>query len=120
MGAQRTSMKDVLAAINAQNETLTALVSAIAGTQTQASTPVSAPAPAQVAQAETREIDVPQSYFDTMDRKIQKLVKDDGQERVLYARQNQRGETKLAYCLKARYDAGLKDKGFLGVVHIYG
>ncbi len=51
---------------------------------------------------------------------VQKLVKDDGQERVLYARQNQRGETKLAYCLKARYDAGLKDKGFLGVVHIYG
>lgn len=118
MGAQRTSMKDVLAAINAQNETLTALVSAIAGTQAQASTPVITPTPK--AQAETREIDVPQSYFDTMDRKVSKLVSDDGQERVLYARQNQRGETKLAYCLKARYDAGLKDKGFLGVVHIYG
>lgn len=116
MGTQRTSMKDVLEAINAQNETLSALVSAIAGTQAQASTPVSAPAPAQ---ADAHEIDVPQSYFETVDNKIKRLISEDAQPRVMYARKNQRGETKLAYALKARYDAGLKDNGFIGVVKTY-
>jgi hypothetical protein len=38
-----------------------------------------------------------------------------GCEVVLYARKNQRGETKLAYALRERFDT-LTDKGLIGPV----
>lgn len=123
MGTQRTSMKDVLAAINAQNETLAALVSAIAGPVTQAAhTPapevqvqVAAPAPTAQTQDTPR---YEKGYMAHMKVKVAELVANDGQPRVLYGRVNKHGEDKLAYCLKERF-SNLKDRGFRGAIEVF-
>lgn len=123
MGSTRTSMKDVLNAIEAQNATLTALVAALAP---KAQEPVqitpepvieTVPVTEPVAQA-PEQPRFEQRYLNHMDSKVSKLVKADGQARVLYARRNLAGEFKLAYCLKDRW-AGLKDNGKLGAIKIY-
>ena len=120
MGAQRTSMKDVLAAIEAQNATLNALVSAIAG-QAQAPTPTVVTEPAPVVKAEpAQEADnykVPAAYMERMESKVEDAVATDGLPRVIYLRRNLKGETKIAYCLKSRWPT-LRDNGLLGAVKV--
>ena len=116
MGTQRTSMKDVLEAINAQNDTLTALVSAIAG-----NAPAQAQEPTPVTETAAPVSELPQvdsKYMAHMDAKVAKLTATDGQARVMYLRRNGHGEVKIAYCLKDRW-ANLKDNGKLGAVKVY-
>lgn len=121
MGTQRTSMKDVKLAIEAQTDAINALVGALAG-QAQApvaagiidTTPVTDPTPAPVADTPRFEA----GYMAHMKAKVSELVKGDGQARVLYARRNLKGENKLAFCLKARW-AGLRDNGKLGAIEVY-
>lgn len=120
MGTQRTSMKDVKLAIEAQTDAINALVGALAG-QAQApvagtidTTPVTDPTPAPVTDAPRFEA----GYMAHMKAKVAELVKGDGQARVLYARRNLKGENKLAFCLKARW-AGLRDNGKLGAIEVY-
>jgi hypothetical protein len=121
MTATRTSNKQILEAINAQTESINALVGALTGLaqpQVQAQAPVTPtvkPTP-----AEDTSIDVPKGYMEHMSLKVAELTANDGQERVLYARRNGHGETKLAYCLKARWDAGLRDRGLIGAIKLFG
>ena len=120
MGTQRTSMKDVKLAIEAQTDAINALVGALAGqAQTPVAgtidtTPVTDPTPAPVTDAPRFEA----GYMAHMKAKVAELVKGDGQARVLYARRNLKGENKLAFCLKARW-AGLRDNGKLGAIEVY-
>lgn len=115
MGNVRTSNKDILAAIEAQTSAINGLVGALTGTQVQAQ----APAVETPAATESNGHEIPKGYMETMDKKVRKLVGDDGQSRVLYLRRNLKGEYKLAYALKSRWDEGIKDNGLIGAVKVY-
>ena len=123
MGTQRTSMKDVLAAIEAQSNTLATLVTVLtaqAQPQVQAPAPVVKPTVQAAPKAEPSSgYDVPASYMKRMDAKVSGLTALDGKARVLYLRRNLNGETKLAFALKDRWDAGIKDNGLIGAVKVY-
>ena len=114
MGTQRTSQKDVLNAINSLTDVITQLVA------NGANTPVSAPAAAIVTSAPApvndgeQTIDVDPAYVTRMEAKVADKCKD-GSDRILYARHNLRGETKLAYCLASNW-TGLKDRGLIGAI----
>jgi hypothetical protein len=125
MGTQRASNKDILDAINALTQAITATHVA----PKQAPAPVvaapaavlpmsqerSKPAPVVVEQAQDTSVQVPESYLTLMTGKVEQACKDDGKDRIMYARHNLRGETKLAYCLAERWST-LKDKGMIGAL----
>lgn len=119
MGTQRTSNRDILTAIEAQTNAINALVGAIAG---QVSTP---PAPETQVTDPNPKADAPnkaryeRDYMAHMQSKVADLVASDGQPRVLYGRVNKAGEHKLAYALRTRFDSGLKDRGYQGVIKFY-
>ena len=123
MGTQRTSMKDVLAAIEAQSATLATLVTVLtAQAQTQVTQPVVRPtvqAPVNKPAEPSSGYDIPASYMKRMDAKVSGLTALDGKARVLYLRRNLNGETKLAFALKDRWDDGIKDNGLIGAVKVY-
>ena len=100
MGTQRASNKDILDAINA-------LTQAITSTYVK-------PAPV-VEQAPDTDVQVPESYLNLMSGKVEAACKADGLDRILYARRNLHGETKLAYCMASRW-TGLKDRGLIGAI----
>ena len=108
MGTQRTSMKDVLAAI----EGLTAAV------QATLVAPV-AQAPVAIATAPTptgeTSVNLDASYEAHMKAKVQDFANSKGEDCILYARKNGRGEVKLAYCLASKW-TGLKDRGLIGAI----
>ena len=98
MGTQRASNKDILDAINALTQAITATHVApapVAGYTADGSEfslgmqPVShAPAPETAAPAPVGEatIEVDKAYQDVVTRKIQKACDTDGQDRIMYAR----------------------------------
>jgi hypothetical protein len=111
MGTQRASNKDILDAIQALTAAITAQVVAPA--------PVTQPvaeAPA-VGQFTTDTVKVDAAYKQHMMAKIQPFADKHGEDVVLYARRNNRGETKLAYAVKSKFSV-LKDRGLLGAVAI--
>lgn len=116
MGSQRTSNKDILDAISAQTAAIGNLVTALSGSAapSEPDAPVT-PAPVKAESG----YDIPKPYMEHMDKKVAKLTATDGQARVLYLRKNQAGEHKLAYALKTRWDAGIKDNGMIGAVRVY-
>ena len=105
MGTQRTSNKDIADKL----DTLISILTANAQAQ------VAAPVVETPKATPTNDINIPEGYMNHMANKLSKLVALDGQKRVLYARRNQAGEVKLAYCLKSRW-ATLKDGGLIGAV----
>jgi len=118
MGTTRTSNKDILNAIEAQTAAIGALASAISGTMTAAkpatpATPVVETA-TPVAQ-DSAKPKVDEAYFNHMVAKVSEKCAEDGESRVLYARRNGHGETKLAYCLLSRFGS-LRDRGFMGAL----
>lgn len=123
MGAQRTSNKDLLQAINAQTESINALVDAL--TSQTAAPAAAAPATPAVEVAEPEAsppsandpIRVDKGYRDHMVRKVTALVNSDGEPRVLYARRNGKGEIKLAFRKQSMWDS-LRDKGFIAALEI--
>ena len=108
MTTKRVSNEQLLAA-------LTDLPAAIAAAM-QATT-VAAPVATNVAPEPTGEtnIQVDAQYLNHMVEKVTTWAKDKGEDCILYARENVRGETKLAYCLASKW-TGLKDKRMLGAV----
>jgi len=102
-------MKDVMTAIEGQTQSIDALVTALtAGAIAPA---VAAP----VVEDDAPAIEVPEGYLAKMTEKASAHATTKGSEVVLYARKNQRGETKLAYALRERFDA-LNDRGLIGPV----
>jgi len=114
MGAQRTSMKDVLEAINSLTTAVMTLVEQKPVTQA----PVITEAPAQIADPlPASRPAVEAGYLKHMVATVTKRAKLDGEDYVLYARKNQYGETKLAY-RKASQMGSLKDRGYIGNVKL--
>ena len=60
-------------------------------------------------------LNIDENYVAHMELKVQAYALDKGEDAILYARKNVRGETKLAYCLASKW-AGLKDKRILGAI----
>jgi hypothetical protein len=119
MGTQRTSNKDIADKLDTLISILTAQAQAPVVETEPAVTPLGRVEPKQ---ADTPAVkghpEVPRPYWARMDSKITALTAADGQERVAYLRHNLKGETKIAYCLRARWDT-LKDNGLIGAVKIY-
>ena len=118
MGASRTSNKDILDAILAQNTALTQLANAITGQQAQTQaqvTPVVEPNPEPEQDTPANSVNVPAGYHKRVLAKVQAKCNEDGEARIMYARHNLAGETKLAYCLASRWGK-LKDNGLIGPV----
>ena len=116
MGTTRTSNKDILNAIEGQTAAITALAAAISGSviPAKASVPVvETAAPAKAGTSGKPQVDEP--YLNHMVAKVTEKCAEDGESRVLYARRNGHGETKLAYCLLSRW-ASLRDGGLIGAV----
>ena len=60
-------------------------------------------------------LNIDPQYVEHMETKVLAYALDKGEDAILYARKNVRGETKLAYCLASKW-AGLKDKRILGAI----
>jgi hypothetical protein len=110
MGDKRTSLKDVLAAIEQQGQSIDALVTALTKDAIAPAAAIAAPVI-----GETPKVEVAEGYMAKMTEKAANHATTKGSEVVLYARKNQRGETKLAYALRDRFDS-LNDKGMIGPV----
>ena len=101
MGAQRTSQKDVLNAVEGLAGKIDSLVDVLT-TQAQ---PAAAPAtPDRTIAEEPTSVDVDKAYLAHMNVKAAEHATTKGSEVVLYARKNRAGEIKLAYALRERYD----------------
>lgn len=112
MGASRVSQKDVLDAIENQTASIDKLVTALtAGAIAPAAPSVAQP----ITEGDAPAIEVSEGYLARMTEKAANHATSKGCEVVLYARKNQRGETKLAYALRERFDT-LTDKGLIGPV----
>ncbi len=105
MASTRVSNKQVLEAI----QQLTAVIAGNMTPQNQA--PVVDTTP------ETSEsnIQVDKGYLAHMTTKVAEYAADKGEDAILYARKNLRGETKLAYCTASKW-TGLKDRGLIGAI----
>ncbi len=113
MGTQRTSNKDILEAINAQTEAIGKLVSALSVTTTPE---VNSAPTVTVEQDEIPStVKVDEGYLNHMKGKVQDACNEDGNDRILYARQNKQNQTKLGYCLADRW-TNLSDKRIIGAV----
>lgn len=117
MGSQRTSNKDILAAIEAQTAAIGNLASAIAGqAQVQAEPPVLTDVVTPEPEPVTNDtVKVPTQYRTHVMGKVQAKCNADGEDRILYARRNLSNEVKLAYCLASRWTT-LKDRGLIGAI----
>jgi len=117
----RTSNKQLLEAIEQQTAAIAALAEAMTANAVAQQPVAAAPVTNVTGTPETLgKAKFNAKYMAHMDNKVKDLVAADGNSRVLYGRQNGDGEWKLAYCLKSRYDTGLKDRGFRGVIKVYG
>lgn len=106
MASTRVSNKQVLEAI----QQLTAV---IAGNMT----PQANQAPVVNTTPETSEpnIQVDKGYLAHMTTKVAEYAADKGEDAILYARKNLRGETKLAYCTASKWTE-LKDRRVIGAI----
>lgn len=109
MGASRTSLKDVMTAIDKQSQSIDALVTALTAGA------IAPAADAPVVNDDTPKVEVAEGYLAKMTEKASAHATAKGSEVVLYARRNGRGETKLAYALRERFDT-LTDRGLIGPV----
>ena len=109
MGANRTSNKDVLDAI----ERLTQVIqSSMASNQAQVpATPSANSTPSN------GELDIDGHYLTHMRSKVAGFAKEKGEDCVLYLRRNQAGEKKLAFCVASKW-SNLKDRGLIGAIEI--
>ena len=79
--------------------------------------PVGAPGSQTTAEPVT-DIKLDKAYAEHMKiAKVQPYADKHGEDTVLYARKNARGEVKLAYCLATKF-ATIKDRGLLGAIEI--
>jgi hypothetical protein len=116
MGNQRTSIKDVMGAIETQTASIDALITALTATAVAAPVLTEAVAPS----IEGGNIEVDASYLAHMQVKAAEHATTKGEDVVLYARKNKSGETKLAYALRSRYDDVVaKQPSCLGPVESY-
>ena len=106
MGDKRTSMKDVAAKLDTLIDLMTSQAS-----QAEIAAPSEAPdSPTTEGQLASQVSDsdgtvkVDEKYLAHMTPKAAEHATTKGEEVVLYARRNGRGETKLAYALRSRYD----------------
>lgn len=97
------------------NEQLGTKLDTLIDVLTKQALPAPAAPVAAVADSEAPAIEVSEGYLSKMTEKASNHATSKGCEVVLYARKNQRGETKLAYALRERFDA-LTDKGLIGAV----
>lgn len=112
MGTQRTSNKDVL---NALNDGFDRLIDALGNQQVAAPAPAAPVAEATGEQVGESTIKVDGAYLEHMKLKVQDFANAKGEDAILYARKNGRGETKLAYCLGSKWTT-LRDRGLIGPV----
>lgn len=104
--SERTSNKQILDAILALTDAITATAVA----------PVVNATPA----AETADVEVDGAYLEHLQAKAAAHATAKGEDVVLYARRNKAGETKLAYALTSRWDDKVKGQpSTLGVVDTY-
>ena len=118
--SERTSNKQILEAINGLTAAITATMVAPEAVPTLEVAPEAAPtletAPdQQPGRPAEPKVQVDKAYLKHMVAKVEKQVCEDGQDRILYARRNGRGETKLAYALASNWTA-LKDNGLIGPI----
>ena len=102
------------------------LMEAIATLTTAVTTLVSAPAPTietvvPVAATTTAKPVIPEfdkAYVSHMaNKKCQAYADKNSEQVVLYARNNAKGEHKLAYCLASKFE-NLKDRGLIGAIQV--
>ncbi len=110
MATERTSNKAILDAIQSQTASIDKLVNAL----TSSAMPKAVATPVGD-EPDAPSLEVAEGYLAKMTEKAANHATSKGCEVVLYARKNQRGETKLAYALRERYDT-LKDNGHIGAV----
>lgn len=108
MGTQRTSNKDIADKL----DTLIELMVAQAERETAKQTPRTyfdnAPAPALTESViESPPVVLDEAYLAHMSLKAGEHATAKGSEVVLYARKNRRGENKLAYAMRDRYDESI-------------
>ena len=106
MGTQRTSLKDVMGAIQELTQAIAA--------QNVAPNPVTNVTETKEPSGEDT-IQVDGQYLSHMTSKVQDFADSKGEDCILYARKNGRQETKLAYCLASNWTT-LKDRGVIGAV----
>ena len=101
MTTERTSNKQILDAILALTEAITA--TKVAPVVQKQETPTEST------------VNVDAAYLNHMTTKVADFAKAKGEDAIIYARKNGRGETKLAYCVASKW-TGLKDRGLIGAV----
>jgi len=94
---ERTSNKEILVAIEGQTASIDKLVTAL----TQQVLPATREVPDA---ANGGDLEIDGKYLAHQNMKAADHATAKGSEVVLYARKNKRGETKLAYALRERYD----------------
>lgn len=118
---ERTSNKEILNAIEGQTASIDKLVTALTAGAMGKEVPAPSSAtdtivtPVTEGEDDNGLIEVAEAYLAKMTEKAANHATSKGCEVVLYARKNQRGETKLAYALRERFDT-LTDKGLIGPV----
>ena len=123
MGTQRTSMKDVLEAIQLQTSAINTLTQAIAHTPETVVpagvldlTPVCDPAPKAKPAEFTMDADL-QRQFKRYCVRWDKLAADKGERVVGYAYRNKQGQTKLWGCVESKLDSIQARDSFIGNVY---
>lgn len=121
----RTSNKQILDAINSLTAAISAtLVAPTAAVAAPASVAIATPAIEIVEQQAKPVVEagtpvkLDKAYVSHMaNGKCQDFANKHGQQVVLYARRNNHGDNKLAYCLATKF-ANLKDRGLIGAVQV--
>lgn len=103
----RVSNEQVLSAIGDLSANIATLVAAMSGT-------VAAPV-VETPKADNGSVEIDKGYKAHVLKKVQVKADQDKMAYILYARRNQKGETKLAYAKKDKF-LSLKDRGLIGAV----
>ena len=110
---KRVSNEQILAALN---ELPNAIATAIAGAgQSAAATLSPSPNSTPTKDQQQDAVQIDAGYKEHMQSKIQAFANEHGEDCIMYARRNGRGETKIAYCLASKWTT-LKDRGLIGAL----
>lgn len=124
MTVSRTSIKDVMAAIEAASEKQTTSIDKLIAVMTASAMTGAAPQMSETlpvldnAVPETPpKVEVDAAYLTHQQGKAQLHATDKGEDVVVYARRNGRGETKVAYALLSRFQFTIeKQPSCLGAI----
>ena len=114
MGTSRTSNKDIADRLDTLIDLLVKQAMPVAPT-----IPTLAVEQAEAAPSKEGGLEVDSGYKSRMEQKATAHAVKHGTDVVLYARRNKAGEVKLAYALKERWDAGIKDGGMIGAIGVF-